>query len=49
MSEERAGEGNLPRAPSLFCLFGTDSRCQVPKAKEGWGARGELPFPPTFS
>ncbi len=48
MDEDKAGEGNLPRAPSLFCLLETDPGGQFPKDKEGWGARGEVPFPPTL-
>ncbi|MBR0682681.1 glycosyltransferase family 4 protein [Roseomonas eburnea] len=42
---ERAGEGNLPRSPSLLRPLGTDSGGQCPGAKKGRGFGGGSPSP----
>lgn len=46
MTEDSAGEVNLPRAPSLLWCFGTGPGCQFPSDNKGWGVRGEVPVPP---
>jgi len=49
MASVRAGEGNLPRAPSLLWPLGTALGIQSPNAKEGWEVRGEVPFALAFA